>query len=258
MNTITKIAKIYFSPSHTTRKIIDEIANKFEGTQEEYDLSNIATGNNPKEFSDDTLVLVGMPIFAGRLPKIAHDKLIKFKGENVPAIAIVNYGNANIGDALLELNDILKENGFKILGTAATVSQHSIITDIASGRPDKQDLEKLDEFIEKCKEKLESGEFNEIAVPGNKPYCDYKKVALTPICDESLCTYCYECISVCPQQAISDMDPVETDETLCDACTACIYICPENARYFSGDLFEGMKEKFLANFTKRKEPEFYL
>ena len=40
MKTFTKIAKIYFSPSSTTRKIVDEIANKFEGTQEEYDLLN--------------------------------------------------------------------------------------------------------------------------------------------------------------------------------------------------------------------------
>lgn len=258
MKTFTKIAKIYFSPSNTTRKITDEIANKFEGTQEEYNLLNIASGNTVKEFDDDTLVIVGMPIFAGRLPKIASEKLMNFKGENVAAIAIVNYGNVNIGDALLELNDILKENGFNIIGTGATVSQHSIVTDIATNRPDDKDLEKLNEFVEKCKEKLESQDFNEISLPSNKAYCDYKKVPLTPICDESLCIYCYECVSTCPEEAIPDMDPLKTDTNLCSACTACIYICPENARYFTGDVFEGMKEKFLANFTKRKESEFYL
>ena len=258
MKTFTKIAKIYFSPSHTTKKIIDEIANKFKGTQEEYDLLNIASGNTPKEFDGNTLVIVGMPIFAGRLPKIASEKLMNFKGENIPAIAIVNYRNVNIGDALLELNNILKENGFNIIGTGTTVSQHSIVTNIATNRPDNKDLEKLNEFVEKCCEKLESGEFNEITVTGNKPYCDYKKDPLTPICDESLCVYCYECVSTCPENAIPDMDPLETDTNLCSACTACIYICPENARYFTGDVFEGMKEKFLANFTKRKESEFYL
>lgn len=258
MKTFTKIAKIYFSPSSTTRKIVDEIANKFEGIQEEYDLLNAASGNTPKEFDDDTLVIVGMPIFAGRLPKTANKKLMNFKGENIPAIAIVNYGNVNIGDALLELNDILKENGFNIAGTGATVSQHSIVTDVATGRPDSKDLEKLNEFVEKCKEKLDSEEFEDIEVPGNKPYCEYKKVPLAPICDESLCVYCYECVSSCPEEAIPDMDPAETDTDLCSACTACIYACPEDARYFTGDLFEGMKEKFLANFSKRKESEFYL
>ena len=126
MKTFTKIAKIYFSPSSTTRKIVDEIANKFEGTQEEYDLLNVAGGNSPKEFDDDTLVIVGMPIFAGRLPKTASTKLMNFKGENIPAIAVVNYGNINIGDALIELNDILKENGFTIVGTGATVSQQML------------------------------------------------------------------------------------------------------------------------------------
>ena len=230
MKTFTKIAKIYFSPSSTTRKIVDEIANKFEGTQEEYDLLNVAGGNSPKEFDDDTLVIVGMPIFAGRLPKTASTKLMNFKGENIPAIAVVNYGNINIGDALIELNDILKENGFTIVGTGATVSQHSIVTDVAAGRPDEKDLEKLNEFVEKCREKLDSEEFEDIEVPGNKPYCEYKKVPLAPICDESLCTYCYECVSS----------------------------CPEDARYFTGDLFEGMKERFLTNFNQRKESEFYL
>lgn len=257
MKTFTKIAKIYFSPSNTTKKIIEKIANKFEGTQEEYDLLNISSENTHKEFDEETLVIVGMPIFAARLPKIASEKLMNFKGENTPTIAIANYGNVNIGDALLELNDILKENGFNIIGTASTISQHSIVTDIATNRPDNKDLEKLNEFVEKCKEKLKSGKFNEITVPGNKPYCNYKKVPLTPICDESLCVYCYECVSTCPEKAISSMNPLETDTNLCSACTACIYICPENARYFTGELFEGMKEKFLAKFMKRKESEFY-
>ncbi len=258
MKTFTKIAKIYFSPSNTTRRITEEIANKFEGKQEEYNLLNVASGNTPTEFRDDTLVIVGMPIFAGRIPKTAHDKLINFKGNNTPAIAIVNYGNANIDDALLELNDILKENGFKIVGTGTTVSQHSIITDVAKNRPDADDLNKLNEFVEKCREKLESGEFNDIKVPGNKPYRDYGAVPLTPTCDESLCAFCYECVSVCPEEAIPDMDPVATDTEKCSACTACIYVCPEDARYFSGDLFENMKTKFIANFSKRKEAEFYL
>ena len=43
-----------------------------------------------KRQDDDTLVIVGMPIFAGRLPKTASTKLMNFKGENIPAIAVVN------------------------------------------------------------------------------------------------------------------------------------------------------------------------
>ncbi len=92
MKTFTKIAKIYFSPSSTTRKIVDEIANKFEGTQEEYDLLNVAGGNSPKEFDDDTLVIRNA-YFCRKTSKTASTKLMNFKGENIPAIAVVNYGN---------------------------------------------------------------------------------------------------------------------------------------------------------------------
>lgn len=35
-----------------------------------------------------------MPVFSGRIPKTARERLSQIKGDNTPAIAIVNYGNA--------------------------------------------------------------------------------------------------------------------------------------------------------------------
>ena len=66
-----------------------------------------------KEFSQDDVAIVGMPIFAGRLPKSGRDRLAKLKGNNTKAIAIANYGNAQVKDALLELVTLLKENNFE-------------------------------------------------------------------------------------------------------------------------------------------------
>ncbi len=251
-----KISKIYFSPSNTTKKITDKIAENFDGTYEIYDLLNYKKDMEPREFGDEDIVVVGMPVFAGRIPKIAREKLEKFKGNgNVPAIAFVNRGNADVGDSLLELTDILKENGFNVIGAAVFVSQHSIFTEVAKGRPDEKDLEKIKEFADKCSERLEQKE--DIKVPGNKPYKEYKVVPFKAGCDELLCTFCYDCVSVCPQGAIPDDDPVETDSEKCDGCTACIYICPENARSFTNPEFKPASEAFKEKYSERGEPEFY-
>ncbi|WP_407453197.1 flavodoxin domain-containing protein [Methanobrevibacter sp.] len=246
---------IYFSPSGTTKKVVEQIASNFNKEIETYDLLNF---NSDKEFSSDDIIIVGMPVFAGRIPKTARNRLSKLKGDNTPAIAVVNYGNAHVTDALLELVDLLKENNFNVIAAASTISHHSIFDGVAVGRPDSADIEKINEFADKCKEKIETGESLESEIPGNKPYVDYKQLPFEISCDETVCVFCYDCISICPEKAIPDDDPVDIDLDLCSRCTACISICPENARKFSGESFEAKKPAFEEANSERKEPEFYL
>lgn len=250
-----KISEIYFSPSNTTKKITNKIAKNFEGTYEIYDLLNYEKDKMPREFGSDELAVVGMPVFAGRIPKVAREKLEKFHSDGTPAIAFVNIGNADVGDALLELTDLLKENGFNVIGAAIFVSQHSIFTNVAKGRPDEKDLEKIKEFADKCSERIDFK--GDIAVPGNKPYKEYKIVPYKAGCDETLCTFCYDCVSACPNDAIPEEDPVVTDVDKCDGCSACIYICPEDARSFVNEDFDQTAAAFAEKFSKRKEPEFF-
>ena len=103
---MSNVTKIFFSPSGTTKKVIEEIANNFSQEKETYDLLNF---NSDKELTSEDIAIVGMPIFAGRIPKSGRERLSKIKGNNTPAIAVVNYGNAHVSDALLELVDLLKE-----------------------------------------------------------------------------------------------------------------------------------------------------
>lgn len=252
---MTNVTKIFFSPSGTTKQVVNQIASAFEGDGDEFDLINF---NSAKEFGEDDLVIVGLPIFAGRLPKTASERLKKVKGNNTPAIAITNYGNANIGDALLELGEILVENNFKVIGAATTISHHSIFSNVAVGRPDDTDIAKIDDFAQKCKEKLESGATDTIEIPGEKQGIELKQLPFIVSSDETLCSFCYDCVNVCPENAIPDDDPIDTDLDLCSRCTACISICPEDARSFTGEAFEAKKPVFEEANSERKEPEFYL
>lgn len=252
---MSDIVKIFFSPSKTTKKVVEQVASNFEKESETYDLLNF---NSQKAFEDDDVVIVGMPVFAGRIPKSGRERLSRLTGNNTKAIAIANYGNAHVTDALLELVDLLKENGFDVIAAATTVSHHSIFDGVAVGRPDSADIEKIDEFALECRKKIESCESLTSKIPGNAKYTPYKQLPFIISCDETVCSFCCDCVSICPEQAIPDDDPVNTNLEICSRCTACISICPENARKFSGDAFEAKKPEFEKANSERKEPEFYL
>ncbi len=249
------IVEIFFSPSGTSQKVGDRIAGNFSQEKEIY---NLLIFNSEKELKSEDVAVVVMPVFAGRLPKTARERLSKIKGNDTPAIAVVNYGNAHVTDSLLELTDLLRENNFNVIAAASTVSHHSIFDGVAVGRPDDSDLKKIDEFSEKCIKKLESNESLESEIPGNIPYTDYKQLPFEISCDETVCAFCYDCVSICPEKAIPEDDPIETDLNSCSRCTACISICPEDARKFSGAAFEAKKPDFEKANSERKEPEFYL
>lgn len=250
-----KVTRIYFSPSGTTKKVVDQIASNFEDKNESYDLLNF---DSDKKFESDNVIVVGMPVFAGRIPKTARKRLAKFKGDNTPAIAVVNYGNAHVTDSLLELVDLLKENNFNVVAAASTVSHHSIFGGVAVGRPDSEDIAKINEFAKDCIGKIENNESLTADIPGQKPYTDYKQLPFEIVCDDMICAFCYDCVTACPEGAIPDDDPIDTDLDICSRCTACISICPEDARSFAGEAFEAKKPAFESANSKRKEPEFYL
>ena len=249
-----KVSKIYFSPSGTTKRIVDEIAKNFELDNENYDLLSFDDGKN----FEDELVIVGMPVFDGRIPKLAKDRLTEFKGKNTKAIAVINYGGLDYGDALLELVDLLKENDFEVIGATSTVSRHSLFNEIASKRPDNRDMKMLNEFSQNLIEKLESGRSNEIFVSGQKPFADYVNHSFNVNCNEDLCVYCNDCVYTCPVEAIEEDNPIETNLDLCDSCSLCINVCSENARSFDGENYFAEKADALENDISRKEIEFFM
>lgn len=250
------INEIYFSPSNTTKIIIETISNNFK--EEKATLNLLISPKIEKTYKKDDLIIIGIPVFAGRIPKIAREKIELLKGNETPAIAIVNYGNRDYDFALYELNEILKENGFKVFAAAAFISHHSLFPQVAIGRPDEEDKSIINDFSLKCIEKIEKEDFNNVEVSGKDAYKDLKKLPITPFTNECKCSFCLDCVSICPLGAIPEEDPISTDNNLCDACTACIYICNENARSFIGETYEEMNSKFIKNNSERKEAEIFL
>lgn len=248
-----KVSKIYFSPSGTTEKIVNEVAKNFNLDQKNYDLLSF---DGEKTFEDE-LVIIGVPVFNARIPKLVCERLSKIKAKNSKAIVILNYGNMEYGDALLELNELLNKNNFEIVGIATTVSQNSLFNQIAKNRPDERDLEQINEFSKRIIDKLERGDSNKIFVSGYKPYQAYHVPKFSVDCDESKCVECLDCVYTCPEDAIAENTPTLTDINDCTRCSTCINVCAENARSFSGPSYDAEKQTAMDNFMDRQEPNFY-
>lgn len=249
-----KLSKIYFSPSGTTQKIVSQIAKNFNMSQENYDLLSF---DGEKEFEDE-LVIIGIPVFNRRLPKTAKEKLSKMKAKNTKAIVVLNYGNIEYGDALLELCDVLKENGFDIAGIATTVSQHSQFGELARNRPDIKDIEKINEFSKNVIKKLEENRQNEIFVSGYKPYEKYSVPKFHVKCDDEACVECMDCVYTCPEDAIPEYNPTLTNMDDCTRCSTCINVCSADARSFTGPSYATDYQDAVINNYERKDAEFYL
>ena len=161
----------------------------------------------------------------------------------------------------MELKTILEKNGFFVVGAAAFVARHSIFPQVATDRPDTNDLALVRDFTRKCTEKLDSlsapEEFVPFEVKGNFPYKEAKPVPMKPSSGED-CNLCGTCAQICPVGAISVTETeTRTDEGLCISCGACINACPSESRQYRGADYEKFKGKFIERFSRRKEPELF-
>jgi len=256
---------IYFSPTGTTGTIVRNIAAEIAGdTYSKIDITSSETREEQCSFNPDDLVITGMPVYAGRVPETVIPFLKRIKAEGTPAVPVVVYGNRDYDDALLELSDLMKDAGFKIIAAGAFIGEHSYSRDdapIAMDRPDNDDLEKAVKFGRRIAAILDGEPENSIQkepeIPGNKPYKE--RLQFPPVnipVDNELCTACDICVEACPVNAIDPVD-YRQDPQKCIICCACIKRCPENARSLQSKEILAVTERLSEKCADRKEPEVF-
>jgi ferredoxin len=256
---------IYFSPTQTTRKVVEGI---LQGVQvaniQHFDLTSPDSETRIfPEFHND-LAIIGSPVYAGRLPASMVSRFKRIKGNGTPAVIVVVYGNRAYEDALGELRDIVLEAGFKPIAAGAFIGEHSYSTTllpIAAGRPDADDMLTAQNFGKEIRKKImaETNNPNGLQVPGNFPYKEIQMLSgIVPSVNEALCSRCGKCVPVCPTAAIDKVNPMNTAKDLCIRCCACVKACPSNAKLLDDPRIKQAAEWLYANFAARKEPEIYL
>ncbi len=249
---IKSVHAIYFSPAYTTKKLVSAIAYGICENVIDYDIS--LRTKRKLNLSKNDVVVIGVPSFSGRVPKLAKQYISEILGNGASAIIICTYGNRAYEDTLIELKAICIGCDFNVISAAAFISRHSIFPNIAANRPNLEDLEKAKDFGRKSAHSLFKKQ--EINIRGNQPYREIKPIPLKPKVS-SKCDLCGTCITLCPVSAISRKNPKKTNKQTCISCTRCIEICPRKARHFSGIIYRIAKSQFAKKYNTRKENEFF-
>jgi len=264
---VKQLKLIYFSPTGTTQKVLDSIARGIAAENVEHvNLTFPEGAQQPIPLLSDDLVIIGAPVYGGRLPVDAVNRFKQLKANKTLAILIVVYGNREFEDALLELKNHAIELGFIPVAGGAFIGEHSYASKevpIANGRPDNLDVQKATDFGLKIKEKITTLQsldaIGDLAVPGSFPYeaRGALSMAVSPITNEDTCIVCGTCADVCPTKAISINGGVATNIELCIRCCACVKSCPTGARVMEDSTIEKVANWLNENCSIRKEPQTF-
>jgi ferredoxin len=264
---IRSVKLVYFSPTRTTESILRSIAGGIGAEPSEtIDFTLTEARSHPSKAFQDELVLLGVPVYGGRVPLDAVEYLNRLKASQTPAVLVVVYGNRAYDDARLELSDITVRSGFVPIAAGAFIGEHSFSTPdapLAPGRPDERDAADARAFGTLIRARLDQLDSIEqatpVSVPGDFPYRERRELReLAPVTSAELCTQCGECAPLCPKDAIGEDDATQTDGNRCILCCACIRACPEDARSVEDPALEEVLTRLRKTCAERRDPETFL
>ena len=264
---------MYFSPTGTTRKVVTRLGAQLAtqlsfGQTREIDFTPKKARQQIYRFDRDDLLMIGVPVYAGRVPNVLKEFLGSLEGNGAKAVAVVVFGNRSFDDGLVELRELLTTSEFLVIGAGAFVGEHAFSYTLAKDRPDSTDVELMDQFARDLAQKIKSGnERTDFWVKGQMPLGSYytprnlegEAVNILKVKPKTTaeCIDCKHCVEVCPMESILWEDPTQV-VGICIKCGACVKGCPVHAKYYDDPGFLGHKLQIETAFMDRKDPEWYL
>ncbi len=267
---------VYFSATGTTRKTVETIAcaaaQVLDAPWQSVSFTLPQERQGKLQFSTGDLVILGVPVYAGRVPNVLLPFLTQqVIGGGALAVPVVLYGNRNYDDALVELRNILTANHFACVAAAAFVGEHSFSTVLAAGRPDGEDCVLMEGFGEAVGRKVRRLPFTPteaVAVRGEEPIRPYYQprdregnfiniLKVKPVTDMAKCGGCGLCVEKCPMGSIK-ADNVAEVAGICIKCCACVKGCPTGAKYFTDAGYLYHQHELEEMYERRGEVEMFL
>lgn len=247
-----KIWIVSFSPTGNTLKTLKAMAEELGGADGIIDLT-VPGHAAPRAFDREDLVLLGAPVYGGRIPALARERFLNIRGNQTPCLVAVSYGNRDFDDALLELSDLAAQNGFLVKGAAAVVGRHTY-GEIQVTRPDEADLAEDRAFARKAAARPEHAPAP--VIPGNRPYKDGGKGGNFRPLTSDACVRCGLCVRQCPANAIAE--DCRTIAGSCISCFRCIRSCPAGAKNMNVKEYLDFAAAFTEKLAVRRENQYFL
>jgi len=242
-------------------KVVKAVAQGIGYESNRYDITLPSKRKSPLIFTEKDILVVGVPVYAGRVPEFVSEYLATMKGNNTLAVFLAVYGNRDYDDALLELKELLESKGFVGLAAGAFIGEHSYTDKVAKNRPDWRDHIMAKNFGRLIKMKIRLIDklnlLPELHVSGNTPYRPHNQsLPLSPVTNDN-CLQCSICAESCPRGAIDIDDVSDVDAELCVKCHCCVKGCPMSAKEFDERL-DRAKQWLEEGFSKeRLKPELF-
>ena len=183
----------------------------------------------------DDILVIGIPVFSGRIPTPCLTQIKSLQGSHTPAIAVAVYGNRDYDDACWNCKIFEQQD------SAQSVQQRSLLSIPSLQRLRRAagcrgSLKKLTNFQRLCAERLKK-----LARILWKPNYKIKGESTLPgdsnVSHQAFGEYkmyrCGVCARICPVHAIDSANPRKTDRSLCISCTACIDCLSTKRQEFS-------------------------
>ena len=270
-----KVWAVYFSGTGTTEKtvrhIADGLAEKLGTECDVFSYTLPQARGEELRFSADDLVVFGSPVYAGRVPNVLLPYLKeKVQGCGALAVPVVLYGNRNFDDGLIELRNILADDGFVPVAAAGFIGEHSFSRTLGAGRPDAEDFAIMDTFVARVAEKvaaLDGTPAEVIEVRGETPIRPYYTprdrnsnpiniLKVKPKTDADKCDNCGWCAAHCPMGSINPENCAEV-KGICIKCCACVKGCPKGAKYYDDEGYLYHQHELEDMYARRAEPELF-
>lgn len=124
---IRRVVGIHFSPiggtADMTKHLTEALASRLredsplEISTQTYEL--LRMGPEKIDLDEESVVVIGMPVYVGKIPLPAVRALEKFNPNGAVAVTAVSFGSRTYGNALYELQHFAEALGFKVIGAGA-------------------------------------------------------------------------------------------------------------------------------------------
>lgn len=149
--------EIVFSPTGGTEKVSGLVTGALDGNIVTVDLSDSGLDFHGVSMAKGDVAVISVPSYAGRVPAVAVERLGMVRGNGARAVLVCVYGGRAFEDTLIELEDVAKRAGFRVVAAVSAIAEHSVARQFAAGRPDAQDVAQLSEFAQRIRQKLLDG-----------------------------------------------------------------------------------------------------